>query len=179
MVPRRSVACRPLATLAVVIVAVLAGCSGNRCLHTDWCACSGGAACFQSCDDTNGCRFFCDHMEQCAATCGSGCSFNFHDAQENSFSCGDECHIICTDSTACGAFCGSGCDYTAGNADRSGVRAGPNSRISCVNVKSCVVECLGQCTVFCMDQVDACDVQCPGGAPPLSCDSGAIACGSC
>jgi hypothetical protein len=169
----------PLAVVLLLVVAALADCSGRKCGRTDWCACSGGTDCFQSCDDTDGCRFFCDHMSECGATCGAGCSFDFHDATAASASCGDSCHVVCHDNVSCGTICGANCEYTSFNTDRSGVRAGPNSMLNCINVKDCAVECLGACRVRCVDQVDHCEVTCPNGASPASCDDGSLACGGC
>lgn len=165
----------------VLIAAALTACSDAQhgCRHGDWCACSGGTDCFQSCDTTDGCRFFCDHMTQCGATCGNTCTFDFHDANENSVDCGDGCQIQCHDSSTCGVRCGASCDYTSYNTDLSEVQAGPNSTLRCITVKSCAVECLGACLVFCMDGVDSCDIHCSDGAPPLSCPNGSLACGSC
>jgi hypothetical protein len=135
--------------------------------------------CLQSCDDTDGCRFFCDHMDQCGATCGDRCNFDFHDATAASASCGDECHISCHANTSCAAFCGAECDYTSFDTKRSDVRVGADSRVSCTNVEQCTVECLGACHVYCADQVDQCDVSCPGGGSPTSCPDGSLACGDC
>jgi hypothetical protein len=162
-----------------LVAAGLASCSGNKCGAKDWCACSGGTECFQTCDDVDGCRFFCFEMTKCGASCGARCNFDFHDAKENSIECGDTCNITCRESTSCNAICGAGCTYSSYDTDTSQVRAGADSTVSCTNVKSCVVECLGACRVFCADGVDTCEVTCPGGASPISCPNGSLACGAC
>jgi hypothetical protein len=165
--------------LMVAAAAALASCSGNKCGAKDWCACSGGTECFQSCDDTDGCRFFCFDMTKCGATCGDGCNFDFHHAKQNTITCGDGCNITCHESTTCDSTCGAQCTFSSYDTDLSQVRAGANSNISCSNVKNCVVECLGVCRVYCSDEVDSCEVTCPGGASPISCPNGAVACGEC
>jgi len=170
--------CFKVGLVLLSLATALSACSGQKCGRNDWCACSGGTECLQGCDDVDGCRFFCSLSDRCTATCGTGCTFDFHDAKENSFSCGDACNIGCHESTACGAICGANCDYTAYNVVHSGARVGPNSMVSCTDVKVCVVECLGSCTVAC-DQVDTCEVHCPNNAAPMSCQNGSLACGAC
>lgn len=160
----------------VLSASTLTGCSGHGCRHTDWCACSSGNECYQDCVDGDGCKFFCDHVTECGATCGNNCHFDFHDAKGCSADCGDNCTIACYDSTTCGAFCGANCNYSCYNMDLCSVRAGPNSVVYC-NAKSCFVTCLGPCNVLC-GQVD-CNVDCPNGASPMSCTDGSVACGSC
>jgi len=167
----------PFAICLLFVVALTPGCSGHGCRHTDWCACSNGTECVQSCEDNNGCRFFCDHMAKCGATCGTACNIEFHDAKENVVTCGDACNISCHDGPSCDATCGADCTYTSYNTDTSTLRAGPNSMIACVSVKNCVVECTGSCVVSCTDQVDQCQVTCPNGASPVTCTDGRLACG--
>jgi hypothetical protein len=175
-------AMRLIAGLALVwVAAVLAGCQSGRtsCARGDWCACSNGTDCYQGCVDGDGCRFFCSYMDHCGSVCGNDCNLDCHDATDCSAECGDSCNITCSNSVSCGSFCGANCNYSCWETERCGVRAGAGSTISCSSAKSCVVECLGPCQVFCTDQVDHCEVSCPQGLSPVSCDNGMVACGSC
>lgn len=172
---------RRLGLLALLVALGFAapGCSGHGCRHIDWCACSNGNECDQSCVDTDGCSFFCDHMVKCGGTCGKGCNFTFHDATNNTADCGDNCTIDCYDSTSCAATCGAKCNYNCFNVDSCSVQAGAGSVITCDTFTTCAVTCLGPCNVSCSSQTAACDVTCPDGAAPMSCVDGSLACGSC
>lgn len=164
-----------------LLAALLSGCSGEAtCARGDWCACSGGTECYQDCDgDGNGCRFFCGEMDRCGSVCGDECNVDCHFANECSAYCDDHCSFSCNDSLSCGLVCGANCSFTCFNMQSCGVRAGPGSMIGCFAAASCVVECLGDCRVFCTDEVDRCEVSCPDGVSPISCADGALACGSC
>jgi hypothetical protein len=167
----------------VLMAVVLPGCQPGQgsCVRGDWCACSGGTECYQGCSgDGNGCRFFCHNTDRCGSICGNDCTLDCHDnTKDCSADCGDQCNITCNASVSCGASCGANCNYTCSDMTSCGVKAGPGSMLSCSNVGSCVVECLGDCQVYCVDQVDHCDVTCPGGVSPVSCADGRLVCGSC
>ncbi|MGD0835162.1 MAG: hypothetical protein ABSB49_00790 [Polyangia bacterium] len=165
-----------------LLAVVVSGCHGQgSCARGDWCDCSGGSECYQGCaGDGNACRMFCHNMDRCGATCGETCNFECYSyTGDCSADCGDQCHISCNDGVSCGASCGANCNYTCWDMKSCGVTAGPGSLLSCNNVDTCVVECLGDCSVYCSEQVGNCKVTCPNGASPVSCPDGKLACGSC
>jgi len=165
----------------VLMVAVFFGCSGQAtCARGDWCDCNGGTDCYQGCaGDGNGCRLFCHDLIRCGNVCGNDCNLACYNATDCTADCGDNCNFVCNDSTSCGASCGENCNYTCYNMQNCAVRARAGSQLTCSNAKSCVFECLGDCTVYCMDQVDFCQVSCPNGVSPVSCADGRLVCGSC
>lgn len=176
----------PVKTLFGTVLCLMAiglfGCQGQgSCVRGQWCDCSGGSECYQGCaGDGNGCRIFCHDMDRCGSTCGDACTLQcYNNTHDCSAECGTLCNISCNDSAACGVSCGPNCNYTCFSTKTCGAKVGPGSLVSCTTVGNCVVECTGDCTVYCTDEVDHCDVTCPGGASPVSCTDGRLVCGSC
>jgi hypothetical protein len=168
----------PRLFLQLALVALLSSFALTACDDDDFCepgrpcGCAHGDECYLGCEG-DGCHQTCHDLVRCGGVCGNVCSFNCHNMNDCSVSCGDDCAATCHDTVSCGIICGANCDYRCNNASRCGAEVGPGSVVQCRGLTSCEVTCLGDCEVSC-EGVGRCQVWCGADDPtPTDCTNGA------
>jgi hypothetical protein len=164
---------RPFFAFLFTALLALPACDDNdACRPGEPCICTGGHECYLYCED-DGCDQLCRNLVDCGGVCQNDCTFECHDLNNCSTSCGDNCHANCHNVVSCEAIQGANSTYTCTDADRCGVEVGPGSEVICSNLATCRVLCHGPCRVTCDEVAGGCEVRC--GSPqaqPQSCAEG-------